>query len=325
VKIKQGRMGGKQMRADKHQHKKKRRWTSILLVFLLLIGAGAGYAYFQFKQGVNQSLKKINKDNTDTEEVYTFEGQKDQYGDTNILLLGSDARGKEKSRADTIMIAHYNEDKGTFKLTSIMRDSYLEIPGHGKHKINSAFALGGPELMRQTIKQNFDIDLQYYAIVDFQGFAQLIDEAFPNGVEIDVEKKMSANIDVTLEPGLQRLNGTQLLGYVRFRHDAVGDFGRVERQQKVVKAIGDQLSGFQTITKLPKLIGVVTPYVKTNMDTSDMLFMGKDFFSDKRGNVATLRIPVEDSFTEPRIKGEGAVLDIDVEKNKEALHQFITQ
>nr|WP_317851453.1 LCP family protein [Neobacillus bataviensis] len=313
------------LRSEKHQKKKKRRWTSILLVFLLLIGGVAGYAYYEFKQGVNQSLKKINKDQKETKVVYTFEGKKDQYGDTNILLLGSDARGKEKARADTIMIAHYNEDKGTFKLTSIMRDSYVEIPDHGKHKINSAFARGGPELMRQTIKQNFDIDLQYYAIVDFQGFVQLIDEAFPNGVEIDVEKKMEKNIYMTLEPGLQRLNGTQMLGYVRFRHDAMGDFGRVERQQKAVKAIRDQLSGFQTITKLPKLVGVVAPYVNTNMKTSDMIFMAKDFFSDKRGNVETLRIPVENSFTEPRIEGEGAVLDIDIEKNKEALHQFITK
>jgi LCP family protein required for cell wall assembly len=313
------------MRSDKHQHtKKKRRWTSIFLVFLLLFGAVAGYAYFQYKQGVNQSIKKINNDNKEANIIYKFEGQKDQYGGTNILLLGSDARGKEKSRADTIMIAHYNEEKGTFKLTSIMRDSYLEIPGYGKHKINSAFARGGPELMRQTIKQNFDIDLQYYAIADFEGFVQLIDEAFPKGVEIDVEKKMSEYIDVTLNPGLQRLDGTQLLGYVRFRHDAVGDFGRVERQQKTVKAIGDQLSSFQTIPKLPKLIGVLTPYVNTNIDTSDMLFMAKDFFSNK-GNMDTFRIPVENGFTEPRIKGEGAVLAIDVEKNKQALHQFITQ
>lgn len=87
------------------------------------------------------------------------------------------------------MIAHYNEDKGTYKLTSIMRDSYVDIPGHGSHKINQAFRLGGPELMRKTIKENFDIDLQYFTIVDFEGFVQLIDEAFPNGVEINVEKK----------------------------------------------------------------------------------------------------------------------------------------
>ncbi|MBL4952347.1 LCP family protein [Neobacillus sp. YIM B02564] len=311
------------MRSDKHQVKKKGRWTKILLIFLLLLGVGIGYSYFQYKQGVNQSLKQLQ---TNPSKVnYSFNGQKDQYGDTNILLLGSDARGKETSRSDTIMIAHFNQKKGTFKLTSIMRDCYVEIPGHGKHKINAAFAYGGPDLLRQTIKQNFDLDSQYYAIVDFRGFEQLIDEAFPNGVEIDVEKEMKRNIGVTLEPGRQRLNGKQLLGYVRFRHDAMSDFGRVERQQKTVRAIKDQLSGFKTIAKLPKLIGVVTPYVNTNMKTSDILFMGKDFLSDKSGKVDTLRIPIDNSFTEPRVPGEGLVLDINVEKNKQALHQFITK
>jgi LCP family protein required for cell wall assembly len=310
------------MRSEKHQKRKKRKWTTVLLVFLILIGASISYAYFQYKQGVSQSLKKVNKENN--QEVYTFEGKKDQYGETNILLLGSDARGKEKSRADTIMIVHYNEDKGTFKLTSIMRDSFVLIPGYGKHKINSAFARGGPELMRQTIKENFDIDLQYYAIVDFQGFVQLIDEAFPNGVEINVEKKMSEYIDVTLEPGLQRLDGTHLLAYVRFRHDAIGDFGRVKRQQQVVKAVGEQLTSLQTIPKLPKLIGVMTPFVNTNMNTSTILFMAKEYLT-KKESVETLRIPIDNSFTEPRIKGEGEVLDLDLEKNREALHQFITK
>ncbi|WP_144567432.1 LCP family protein [Neobacillus bataviensis] len=312
------------MRADRHQKKRRKRWPSILLVCLLLIGGVTGYAYYQYKQGVNQSLKDINTDQKEANVDYDFKGQKDQYGDTNVLLLGSDARGNEKSRADTIMILHYNQDKGTFKLTSIMRDSYVAIPGHAKHKINSAFARGGPELMRQTIKQNFDIDLQYYAIVNFQGFVQLIDEVFPNGVEINVEKEMSEYVDTPLEPGLQRLNGKQMLSFVRFRHDAVGDFGRVERQQIAIKAIKEQLSGVKTIARLPKLIGVVTPYINTNMPTTDGVFMGKEFLSGDQ-NIETLRIPIDNSYTDQRISGEGAVLDIDVEKNKEALHQFITQ
>jgi anionic cell wall polymer biosynthesis LytR-Cps2A-Psr (LCP) family protein len=150
----------------------------------------------------------------------------------------------------------------------------------------------------------------------------LIDEAIPSGVEINVEKKMSAYIDVPLEPGLQRLNGKQLLSYVRFRHDAIGDFGRVKRQQETVQAIGNQLSTFQTIPKLPKLIGVVTPYINTNMNTTDILFMAKNYLT-KKEPVQTLRIPIDNSFTEPRIQGEGAILDININKNREALHQFI--
>jgi polyisoprenyl-teichoic acid--peptidoglycan teichoic acid transferase len=317
------------MRYEKHRKKKKRKTKSILLTLLLLVGAAAGYSYYQYNQGVNQSLGKINNGSTEksvSEEVYTFEGKKDQYGATNILLLGSDARaGEEKSRADTIMIAHYNEDKGTYKLTSIMRDIYVSIPDEGKHKINSAFMRGGPELMRKTIKENFDIDLQYYAIVDFEGFVQLIDEAFPSGVEINVEKRMEEYIEVPLEPGLQRLDGKEMLSFVRFRHDAIGDFGRVQRQQQALQAISDQLSGIQTIPKLPKLIGVVTPYVNTNMDTGDMLFMAKDFFAKDRGNIETFRIPIENGYKDATIRGEGAVLDLDLEMNREAFHQFLTQ
>lgn len=317
------------MRYEKHKKRKKRKWTSVLLVLLMLVGASAGYSYYQYKQGVNQSLKKINDGNAENnvnEEVYTFEGKKDQYGATNILLLGSDARaGEEKSRADTIMIAHYNQEKGTYKLTSIMRDIYVSIPGEGKHKINSAFARGGPELMRKTIKENFDIDLQYYAIVDFQGFVQLIDEAFPKGVEINVEKRMEEYIEVPLDPGLQRLNGEQMLSFVRFRHDAIGDFGRVQRQQQALQAISEQLSGIQTIPKLPKLIGVVTPYINTNMDTGDILFMAKDYFAKGRENIKTFRIPIDNGYKDERISGEGAVLDIDLEMNREAFHEFLTQ
>jgi anionic cell wall polymer biosynthesis LytR-Cps2A-Psr (LCP) family protein len=103
------------MRSEKHHKKRKTRWTIFFLTFLLLIGATVGYSYYQFKQGVNQSLKKVKKENK-KKVVYTFEGKKDQYGDTNILLLGSDARGNERSRSDTIMIVHYNENKKTFKL-----------------------------------------------------------------------------------------------------------------------------------------------------------------------------------------------------------------
>lgn len=308
------------MRYEQNQKRKRKSWQPILLTFLLLIAAIVGYSYYQYKQGIAESLKQVNKaDRT----VYTFNGKQDRFGDANILLLGSDARGNETSRADTIMIAHYNEAKGTYKLTSIMRDSYVDIPGYGKHKINSAFALGGPELMRKTIKENFGIDLQYYAITHFQGFVQLIDEAFPNGVEIDVEKKMSKNIGVHLNPGLQRLNGKQLLGYVRFRHDAIGDFGRVKRQQQAVKAIGDQLSSIETIPKIPKLIGVITPFINTNMKTSDIILMTKNFFSKKKGPVETLRIPIDNSYTNARVPGEGSVLKIDVAKNREALQQFI--
>ncbi len=306
------------MRADRYKKKtrKKQKWFIFLLLLFGLLGF---YSYGQFQAGLKDSQEEAGE----TKVEYTFNGTRDENGNTNILLLGSDSRGEDNARADTIMIASYNPDKGTYKLASIMRDTYVSIPNHGQNKINAAQALGGPELLRQTIKENFGIDLQYYAILDFQGFVRLIDTAFPEGVEVDVEKRMSANIGVTLEPGLQKLDGEHLLGYVRFRHDAIGDFGRVERQQKVVKEIGAQLTTVQTIPKLPKLIGVVTPFVNTNMNTADIIFMARGFLSDEGRSISTQRIPIENSYENQRISGAGAVLVIDFEENKQALSEFL--
>lgn len=314
------------MRYEKRLKKKKRRWITFFLVIFLCFTGMMAYSYFQYKQGVSQSIESMEEaeDNIIVQEVYDFNGEQDQYGGTNVLILGSDSRGEKNSRADTIMVARYHPDTESYKIISVMRDSYVEIPGYGKNRINTAFALGGPELLRETLKENFNLDIQYYAIIDFQGFVRLIDEAFPKGVEINVEKKMSHNIDVTIEPGLQYLDGEHLLGYVRFRHDATSDFGRVERQQEVVKQIGEQLTSFQTIPKLPKLLGVVTPYINTNMDTGDILYIGKSFLSKENRNIESLRIPADGAWEDATING-AEVLSIDIEKNKEILHEFLVK
>lgn len=302
----------------KHDKKpRKKSWKYLFIgIFLILAGVG-GYALYQYNKGVSQSKEKGIEPLE-----YEFNGEKDRHSRTNVLFLGSDAREGEGSRADTIMIGSYQPDRGEYKLVSIMRDTYVEIPGHEKNRINAAFALGGPELLRETIKQNFDIDLRYYAIVNFEGFVQLIDEAFPKGVQVNVEKRMSENIGVDIEPGLQNLDGEHLLGYVRFRHDAIGDFGRVERQQKVVKQISDQLTSLEIIPRLPKLLGVVTPYINTNMNTGDILYIGKDFLSSENRQIDTLTIPVDGSW-ENMIVEQKDVLSVDLEKNKQALHEFL--
>lgn len=316
------------MRYEKYQHenklkrkRKKRKLKSIVLLLFFFMFATFGYAYFQYQQGINNSQEKASVE----QEKYEFNGEKDRYGGTNILLIGSDSRGEDDARSDTIMIAQYHPDKHSYKLISVMRDTYVDIPEYGKNRINVAFALGGPELLRQTIKDNFDIDTKYYAIIDFEGFVHLIDEAFPDGVEIDVEKAMSTNIDVTLEPGLQRLDGEHLLGYVRFRHDAMGDFDRVTRQQKAMKAVASQFASLQTLSKLPKLVGVVKPFVNTNMNTSDIIYIGKDYLSKNNRDIGTLRVPVDGAFQPERINGVGEVLRLDLEANQEAIADFLTE
>ncbi|MBA4535708.1 LCP family protein [Bacillus aquiflavi] len=300
------------------RHKRKKRFRKVFAILFILLLSVVGYIYIQYRSGIAESLKLTDSN----QQEFEFNGKKDQYGGINILLLGSDTYEKERSRADTIMIVHYNKDKGTYKITSIMRDTYVEIPGHGKNKINAALALGGPELMRKTIKNNFNLDIQHYAMVNFEGFVHVVDELFPDGVKVNVEKKIVESPEMTIEPGIQKLDGKHLLAYVRFRRDAEGDFGRVKRQQEVIKTIANEMTSIHGVTKMPKLVGMITPFINTNLNTGNMIFIGKDYFLNKDQQIESFRIPVDGTYTDKRVSA-GAVLDIDLNKNKEALHEFI--
>jgi LCP family protein required for cell wall assembly len=300
---------------------KKKRVFKILSIFLLIIVGLTGYIFYQYYEGLKTASEGIDS-NSESED---FNGAEidNKMGKINVLLLGVDSRGEEKSRTDTIMIAQYDPKNETAKLVSIMRDIYVEIPGYDNYKVNTAYYLGGAELLRQTLKENLDLDLHYYALVDFKGFEKVVDTLSPNGIEMDVEKSMSKNIGVTLEPGLQQLNGKELLGYARYRHDAQGDFGRVERQQKVINALKDELISVNGVTKLPKLVGTVQPFINTNIGGSEMIGLLKDFLLNTPENIETMRIPINDSYTDANYSHAGAVLEIDMEKNTQALEEFL--
>lgn len=300
----------------------KRKWIRrvLLFVFICVIAAGV-YVITQYYQGLSEAKEGPYKDDGTT--FVPFEGSEPQFGEINVLLIGSDTRGEERGLSDTIMIAHYNQNTHDVKLASIMRDTYVEVPGHGMQKINAAFAFDGPELLRQTLKQNFDIDLNYYAVVDFEGFAKITDIIAPDGIEVDIPHQMSEGIGMTLEPGKQILHGDELLGYVRFRKDADGDYGRVQRQQEVISKLKDELVSFHGIVKLPKLLGVADPYIDTNVGNKTILSIGKGLITGSEHPIETIRIPVDNSFQNARTD-VGAVLDIDIEQNKQALQDFLS-
>lgn len=296
---------------------KKSLLLKLSLILVILILGTLCYGFYQYYKGIQLGEENTNK------QTIKFNSKKIP-NKTNILLLGEDARKKgESSRTDSIMILQYNKEHET-KLVSIMRDSYVPIPGYENHKINAAYSFGGVELLRQTIQQNFGIEIEYYAIIDFKGFEEMIDEIAPNGVTINVEKPMKSHIGVSLQPGVQQLNGKELLGYARFRHDARGDFDRVVRQQKVLEAIKSQVLTFKGIASLPKTLGIVQPYIQTNMSTMDLLKIASDYIvKGKDKDVETLRIPVDGAYTPKRYAKAGEVLELDAEKNKEALQLFL--
>ncbi|WP_066304150.1 LCP family protein [Bacillus sp. FJAT-29814] len=303
--------------------KKRIRWGrvfgALILSSIFIVGLYSIYQYIEGKIKVlNEPLKKA-------EGKHTFKGAQteNKLDAINVLLLGSDSRGEKQARTDTIMIAHYDPQNNAFKLISLMRDMRVNVPEHGQQKLNAAFSFGGPELLRQTIKENFNLDIHYYAIVDFQGFEKAVDLLVPNGIEVDVPYEMSYGIGITIDEGKQRLHGKELLGYVRFRHDRLSDFGRIQRQQEVLSKLKEEALDTQSIIKLPELVGILNKHIDTNMDSSTLMAVGKDLLTNHSGNVETLRIPEDGSFESKRYKGLGEVLEVDFDQNKEALSTFL--
>jgi polyisoprenyl-teichoic acid--peptidoglycan teichoic acid transferase len=307
--------------SNRIRKKKSRVLKAFALVFIIFI-AISSYIYIQYQQGIEQAgSSDLTIENPDGD--FEAAPKPTKLEKVNVLLLGVDSRGEAQSRTDTIMIAQYDPAKKTAKLISLMRDIYVEIPNHNNYKINTAYFLGGPELLRQTLELNFGVDIHYYAVVDFKGFEKAVDTLAPEGIEIEVEKRMSEKIGVVLEPGLQELSGEELLGYARFRQDAEGDFGRVERQQKVLNVLMDEFVSLNGVTKIPKLLGTVQPYIDTNLDGTDLLALLKDVVINPPDTIDTIRIPVDDSYTMGSYQHAGSVLEIDFEKNKLAIDQFL--
>jgi len=305
-----------QTRQTRYQKKKMRKGRVIFVVIFLLLLSVIGYGYVQFNKG-----KEMASDNKIV--VEDFEPDDNHPTIENYLILGVDTRGEEKSRSDTMMVLSWNRKTNDMKLVSFMRDIYADIPGYQSYKLNTAYYLGGVPLLQETLNNMFDIPIHHYAMIDFKSFETLIDILAPNGIEMDVEKDMGGLIYVEIKKGLQNLNGKELLGYARFRSDAEGDFGRVARQQKVIEALKDQLFSPKNIANIPKFIGATQGYITTDLTSKDQLTTALKAVSGGEINVEKMTIPAEGTYKINKYRHAGEVLEIDLEKNSQILHDFL--
>jgi len=194
----------------------------------------------------------------------------------NLLVLGVDARDDDVGRSDTAFVVTIDTSAKKITMLSIPRDTRVKIEGHGWDKMNHAYAFGGSKLSKSTVENLLGIPLDYTVVMNFQGFVRMIDAL--GGVTIDVEKRMfysdpyddNGGLFIDLYPGVQKLNGKTAMEYVRYR-DEEGDIGRVARQQKFLKALLQEISKPQIITKLPELIKEFAAAVKTDMPTKEMV------------------------------------------------------
>ncbi len=187
------------------------------------------------------------------------------FGGQRAVLLGSDARGAEVSRADTIVVA-----KAGGGLLAVPRDTLVEIPGVGEDKINAAFAYGGPELAVETLENLTGLSIGNYAVVYFEGVEDIVDAL--GGITLEVEAPISYTLEgryVEIPAGTQELDGFEALAYVRYRGDPTADIGRIGRQQGFLLALAREATSPAKLPRLPATARAVWDNVDTNMNPAE--------------------------------------------------------
>ena len=331
----------------KIRFKRVLKW--IVLFFLLILGG----MVFMFIKGLNS---KPTGPDAKPAVVEEFNGKKARDG-VNILILGTDGRIGEKSdetRTDSIIVVNVNNKDGKIKMVSFMRDTLVHIdgvsqqtdpdyPDYYDQKLNAAFTVGeqnnnqGAELVRQMLKDNFDIDIQYYAMVDFQTFATAIDTLFPNGVEMNaqfstIDGETVSEVEVpddlnmkdgvvpnqTIKVGKQRMDGRTLLNYARFRKDDEGDFGRTRRQQEVMSAIVHQIKDPTKLFTGSEALGKVFAMTSTNVPFSFLLTNGIGLVGSASKGIERITIPENGDWVDAydMYGGQGLLVDFDAYKKK---------
>lgn len=277
-----------------------RKIAVTFLVLLILIGGGLFYVFGYLLNGL--TMTTITKDPA---ELGIQDGVMSDSKITNIALFGLDARENEDvGRSDALMILTVDQRHGKLKITSILRDSEVNIDGYGSDKITHAYAYGGPELAIKTLNQNYNLDIEDYVTVNFIQMAEIVD-AF-GGVEINVTddemteinnnlamqqaESADANIvdsDYLSQSGDLLLNGNQAVAYARIRHLDSDDV-RASRQQEVLMGLVKRLKS-KNILEYPNLIRKVMPMCETSLDFGDI--MGMAPFMLTNFEMETMSIP----------------------------------
>lgn len=328
--------------------KKKWSWKKKLLltlgIFLFLIGGVFATGYFMLEQIKTEKPSDIKRAETDlTEEELAAQEAAlvpKVFDDTieqkvvNILLIGEEAMDDDLGRSDSIMIATLNTVEKSIKLTSLMRDIYVTIPGYADNKLNAAYHNGGGVLLAETIEQNFGIGIDGYVRVDFSAFETIVNEL--GGVQISLTSEEAHYLNTTnyisnkayrnVSEGLQTLNGNQALGYCRVRYRTASngdanDFGRTYRQRTVLKAIFDKYKS-QNVVNMVSIATELLSYVTTNLTKTDIVSYITTAASFGTMELETFRIPADNTYYGDKINKK-SVLVINFEENNRALRNFI--
>jgi polyisoprenyl-teichoic acid--peptidoglycan teichoic acid transferase len=222
----------------------------------------------------------------------------------NVLVMGVDRTGTDSNglngNSDTMLMVQFQPPMdpvktGKVQALSLPRDTLVAIPGYGRDKLNAANAYGGPALAAKTVGQLLGgMSFDRYIRIDTQGLIKLVDAL--GGVEVNIAKPMhyrdrTQNLTINFEPGKQRLMGQKLQEYLRFRNDELGDIGRVQRQQAVLKELKAQLLNPATILRMPQILQVAQQSLDTNMSMAEILALLGFLQSNQGFKLQTTMLP----------------------------------
>ena len=311
----------------KKRRKKKHpvaKFFTTLLVIILILGIIGGVM-------IHKVVGKFDRLETEVSKRPTAM----QGNVVNILLVGQDAReGQGGQRSDSMIICSINKVNRSVTLISIMRDTYVQIPGYGGNRVNAAFAFGGYDLLDQTIEENFGITIDGNAEVDFEGFLTAMTAIGDLDIELTQEEADYMNTNQGLgyaddgvsgvdewhlTAGVNSLNPNQVLAYSRMRYVGNSDWDRTARQRKVISAAMDKVKHGHFISGY-KMANEAAPSIATDVKTSGMLGLALPVIFS--GDNDSYLIPADGTYNPTYVDGM-AVLVPDIDKNRELIQQYI--
>ena len=283
----------------KNKSKTKVVLLSVLAIILFIVVAAGAYVFSTLGKMNKVSIKK------DTASLGIDKNLSFDDKITNIAFLGVDSREGDVGRSDATMVLTVDKKHNKVKLTSLFRDSYVYIDGHGQTKLNHAYAYGGPQLSIKTINQNFGLDIKDFVKVDFAQLSHVIDAL--GGVEITIKDyevnqvnkyindvaKDTKQTAKSVSVGKQVLDGVQAVGYSRVRYAGNGDIERTERQRTVLNAIFEKIKT-AGVSQYPGLVSKLLPYVTTSMSSTDIISLGVSTLESGLGNLEQMEFPLPD-------------------------------
>lgn len=305
-----------EFRKPKKKKHRFRRFLCIILVILLLpslpvmaVAAISGYTRNDLKRNEYVSIGEVTKNPLVS----------------NILLLGVDGEEGQSSRSDSMILVSIDFIHRKIKLTSFLRDCWVEIPSKEKNaKLNASYAYGGPQLVKDTIEYNYGVGIDHYIKVDFNMFKMIIDKL--GGVDVEVTQKESDFINRTTRQSVEsgscvHLNGEEALVYCRIRKLDT-DYMRTYRQRKVISALLDKAKS-SSVSDLLDMAKEVFPLIETDLSPSEISVLAYKGMAALIGfRIVSTRVPTDDQMYSDTVSGQWVEI-ADMDAVREYLHDFI--